>query len=157
MAADSPPWPSSLKLGMNLVAAHYATSFRTVHIRVLPYLDFKVLIGYWSLFSAILAITRTYPPSVGEAGLLSTSLYQRRQRCYQSPWSDELTPIRALMKQWSTLPELPKFLLFWSSSLFPFHVALFKVKGLLRARSSTKTSVSPECITHAIPARVLQA
>ena len=60
MAADSPAWPSSLKLGMNLVAAHYATSFHTVHIRVLPYLEFKVLIGYWSLFPAILAITRTY-------------------------------------------------------------------------------------------------
>ena len=46
MAADSPASPFSLKLGMNLVAAHYATSFRTVHTRVLPYLEFKVLIGY---------------------------------------------------------------------------------------------------------------
>ena len=72
---------------MNLVTAHYATSFRTVHIRVPPYLEFKVLIGYSSLFPAILAITRTYPPLVEEAGLLSTSLYQRRQRCYYSLWS----------------------------------------------------------------------
>ena len=87
MAAVSPAWPSTLKLGMNLVAAHYATSFRTVHTRVLPYLEFKVLIGYWSLFPAILAITRIYPPLVEEAGLLSTSLYQRRQRCYHSLWS----------------------------------------------------------------------
>ena len=76
MAADTPAWPSSLKLGTNLVAAHYATSFRTVHIRVPPYLEFKVLIGYSSLFPAILAITRTYPPLVGEAGLLSTMLMQ---------------------------------------------------------------------------------
>ena len=73
-----------LKLGMNLVAAHYATSFRTVHTRVLLYLEFKVLIGYWSLFPAILAIPRTYPPLVEEAGLLSTSLYQRKQRCCHS-------------------------------------------------------------------------
>ena len=69
---------------MNLIEAHYATSFPTVHIRVPPYLEFKVLIGYWSLFPAILAITRTYPPLVGEAGLLSISLYQRRQRSYHS-------------------------------------------------------------------------
>ena len=46
MAADSPVCPLSLKLGMNLVAAHYATSFHTVHTRMLPYLEFKVLIGY---------------------------------------------------------------------------------------------------------------
>ena len=48
-------FPAVIKLGMNLVAAHYATSFRTVHRRVLPYLELwiKVLIGYWSLFPAI--------------------------------------------------------------------------------------------------------
>ena len=34
-----------------------------------------------------LHITRTYPSSVGEAGLFSTSLYQRRQRCYHNLWS----------------------------------------------------------------------
>ena len=80
MAADSPAWPSSLKLGMNLVAAHYATSFHTVHIRVLPYLEFKVLIGYWSLFPAMLAITRTYPPLVGPRTSWSTQslVYQAR-------------------------------------------------------------------------------
>ena len=58
--------------------------FGTVHPRGLPYFEFKVLIGYWSLFPAILAITRTYPSLVGEAGLLSTSLCQRRKRCYHS-------------------------------------------------------------------------
>ena len=84
MVADSPAWPSSLKLRMNLVAGHHASSFRTVHTRVLPYLEFKVLIGYWSLFPAILAIPWTYPPLFEEAGLLSTCLYQRKQRCCHS-------------------------------------------------------------------------
>ena len=57
------------------------------HTGAFVYLEFRVLIGYWSLFPAMLAITWTYPPLVEEAGLLSTSLYQRRQRCYYSLWS----------------------------------------------------------------------
>ena len=61
----------------------------------------------------------------------------------------ELTPIRALMKRWLTLPGrvAEKVLFCWSSP------PLFIVKVLLRASSRTKTSVSSECITHVIPAR----
>ena len=115
--------------------------------RVLPYLEFKVLIGYRSLFPAILAITRTYPPLVEEAGLLSTSLYQRRQRCYHSLWSS-LHLWGHLMKQRLTSPGSSYIK---CSRLFPFSCSTFSKSSFCYKQALGQRHQSPcqclECIT----------
>ena len=101
MAADFPAWPSGLKLGVNLVAS----TFKACHL--FPYSShtgasvswIEISSGYSSLFPAILVITRTHPPLAGVAELLSTSLYQRRRRCYQGLWSISFVPIN-MHRRW---------------------------------------------------------
>ena len=135
---------------MNLIAS---TSTRchlfpySPHTRVLPYIEFKVLIGYWSLFPAI-------PPLVGEDGLLSTSLHRRRQRCYHSLWSS-LHRWGLLMKQW--LP-FPGSSCIESSHLFPFSCSTFSKSSFCYEQAVGQRHQSQcQCIrVHhtVIPARV---
>ena len=126
MAADSPAWPSTIKLGMNLVAAHYATSFHTVHTRVLLYPEFKVLIGYWLLFGWRSWIAFHFPLPK-KAAMLSQPVI-------------EFTTRRAPQEAVVNITWVELHIMFAPLPFFMEHP--FKVKFLLWASIRTRTSVS---------------
>ena len=90
-----------LKLGVNLVASTSKAChlFRYSSHTGASVSWIEISSGYSSLFPAILVITRTHPPLAGVAELLSTSLYQRRRRCYQGLWSISFIPIN-MHRRW---------------------------------------------------------
>ena len=141
MTAYSPAWLSPPCGGSHSPAhSHYDTSFRTVHTWMLPYLEFKGLLGHWSLLPE-LAMARTYPPLGWKGG---RDVITSCDRFYTYKGSHEtvvnIAPVELQKK--------------FCYAGIRAHVALFIVKVLLWASSRTKTSVSSECITHVIPAHM---
>ena len=116
MAAVSPAWPSTLKLGMNLVAAHYATSFRTVHIRVLPYLEFS---SHWILIT-LSRDTRhnSDVPSIGWRSWIAFHFPLPKKAAMLSQPMIEFTPRRA--------PQEAVVNIAWVELHIMFHVAPFQ-------------------------------